>query len=346
MLGTCTKYSFALCLIVGMIAVSYSASADNLFANYDPCSGAQLDCAPGLKPITKVKPIPGTYPPPTLPSAPLKVRTAPSIASKLEGLGGYNPASWWADCCLPTPAKGQFYAGPKVTFARITGEARRGPDLTAFQTSIVNFDDHLNLPKSGIPIWSFEAKYQLRPRWGIKYSFTPIQLEATGTPRTAFNFGGQTFAPGTQLFSKWERYEHRAGLFFNINRSLSSQTSLFADWISQQDKLMVGGASGIGASVTWNDTKNMAMLGLEFDKCIRNYHGNTLAFSGKGGIAFLNDNIGYEAEAALSYLIPIRTGRFGFIKGGYTFANFKKEKGHELFGTVIDGPFVQVGFLF
>jgi hypothetical protein len=347
MLGNCTKYLFVLFLLVAMIAAAQAASADNLLANYDPCTGAQLDCAPGIKPISKVKPLPEPNPiVPTTPNMPYKVKSSGALAPSYDGLNQLNPANWLADCCLPMPAKGQFWIGPKVTFARVAGEVRRGPDLAVTQTSLVAFEDHLSLRRSGNAIWSLEAMYQLRPRWGLRYSFMPINLEAVGTAKTAFNFGGQTFASGTQLSSKWDRVQHRAGFFFNVNRTLSSQTSLFADWLYVQDKLTVGGASGIGTSVTWDDTKNLAIVGLEFDKCLKNYHGNTLAFNGKGGVAFFSDTVGYEAEAALSYLIPIKTGRFGFIKGGYSYANLKKEKSHDLFSTVIDGPFVQVGFLF
>jgi hypothetical protein len=245
------------------------------------------------------------------------------------------------------PAKGQFVVGPKIQFARVHGEARRGPDITAIQSSIVDFDDHLNFKKTGNSLWSIQAMYQLRPKWGIRYSFMPLSIEATGSPRTAFNFQGQTFASGTQVFSKWERFQHRGGIYFNLNRTLNSQTNVFADWMSVSDRLTISPASG-GASmgVTWDETKNMAVMGLEFDKCLANYQGNTLALSGKGGVAFFSDSIGYEAEATLSYLIPIRPGRFGFIKGGYSYASLKKEKGHELFGVTIDGPFVQLGFLF
>ncbi len=127
---------------------------------------------------------------------------------------------------------------------------------------------------------------------------------------------------------------------------MNSQANLFAEWLNIQDRLTIGAAGTVGASATWDDTKNLAEVGLEFDKCLKNYHGNTLALSGKAGVAFLNDSLGYEVEAALSYLIPIKTGRFGFVKGGYSYASLKKAKHHEVFGTTMDGPFLQLGFLF
>ncbi|MBI5249907.1 MAG: hypothetical protein HY912_10470 [Desulfomonile tiedjei] len=178
----------------------------------------------------------------------------------------------------------------------------------------------------------------------MRYSFTPIFMDATNFPRTSFNFMGQTFASATEVRSKWEHIEHRAGLYFNVSQSQHSSTNLFADWLHVQDKLSIG--TGVTSAVVWDDTKNMAVTGIEFIRCLKNFHGNTLAFSGKGGIAFLNDTVGYEAEAGLSYMIPIKSGRFGFVKGGYRYSHLKKEKPTEVFGSTIDGAFLQVGFLF
>jgi hypothetical protein len=342
MLEKLRKYFLPWPILLALCLAPAIVHAEVGTAPYDPCVGAGLDCGPTIKPIVKVKPGPVTVPP-AVTGSPLKVK---SNALSGDAISGYNPVNWWSDCCLPVPTKGQFWMGPKITWARIDGEARRGLDLgTNVQSSIVDFDDHLGLSRSGHMRWSIEAMYQLRPRWGIRYSFTPLSVSATTFPKSAFSFAGQTFASGTQIQSRWDRAEHRAGLVFNINRTTGSQTNLFADWLNVSDRLSVSSA-GLTAPAKWDDTKNLAMLGLEFDKCLRNYQGNTLAISGKGGIAFLSDTIGYEAEAALSYLIPIRTGRFGFVKGGYHYASFKKDKGNEMLRTTVDGPFLQMGFLF
>jgi hypothetical protein len=341
MLEKCVKYLFLLLFIVAAIIYVPAARAESTLANYDPCVGAQLDCAPGLKGITKVRPapVPG--------AAPLKVKSqSAGWMPRFEGISQFSPANWWAECCLPAPAKGQFWVGPKVFFPRIRGEARRGGEGALVTSTRVNFDDHLGLRKSGNVMWSLEALYQIRPRWGIRYSFSPLFMEAVGTPNTAFTFAGTTFTAGTTVASKWEHIEHRAGLVFNLSRSVSSLVNVFADWMYLEDKLTIGAAGGLTTTVTYDDTKNLAVLGLEFEKCLKNYQGNTLSVGGKGGIAFLSDSLGYEAEAALSYLIPIKTGRFGFVKGGYKYSHMKKHRTHELFDVTMDGPFVQVGFLF
>ena len=182
MLRNALKYVFVLMLMV--TAFSAAAFAESTQATYDPCTGAS-----GYKAISKVKP-----PPAPAPTA-LKVKPW-GLTSRFDALSQYNPVNWWADCCLPMPAKGQFVIAPRVFFARLSGEARRGTDITGVQTAVVNFDDHLGFRKSGNAIWSFDALYQIRPRWGIRYSFSPMVMEATNSPLTAFSFAGQTFAAG------------------------------------------------------------------------------------------------------------------------------------------------------
>ena len=123
-------------------------------------------------------------------------------------------------------------------------------------------------------------------------------------------------------------------------------TSIFADWLYVQDRLFIAETGPQPTSTTWDDTKSMALVGLQFDKCLRNFRGNTLALTAKGGFAFLDDSIGYDAEAAFNYMIPIKPGRFGFVKGGYRYYHLKKETDTKLFGSTLHGAFLSFGFLF
>jgi hypothetical protein len=113
-----------------------------------------------------------------------------------------------------------------------------------------------------------------------------------------------------------------------------------------QRRLTISSGMGVTNAATWDENTSLATAGIEFNKCLRNYRGNTLAISLKGSVSFLDDHLGYDAEAALRYIIPIRRGRFGFIKGGYRYAQLKKERDAHLFSTTMDGAFLQVGFLF
>jgi len=328
MLGKYFNYLFLIVLVV--IAFSAVAFAESSSAPFDP------DAAAGYRSISKVKP-------PT-PMA-LKVKPFEALGVRLGDVSRFNPMTWGLDCCLPAPNQGQFVAGPKLFFARIRGEARRDAGITAFGPSVVDFHDGLGFHRKGHLLWSIDALYQFRPRWGVHYSFTPLTMDVNSTVNQSFNFGGQSFTAGTPIHSRWDRFEHRAGVVFNVNRSVNSLTNFYIDWLHLEDKLVVGGQIAT-APVAYNRDSNLAVVGVEFNKCLKNFRGNSLALQCKGGIAFLDDSLGYEAEAALQYLIPIKTGRFGFLKGGYCYFQLRRDKDVEMFSTSMDGAFLQVGFLF
>jgi hypothetical protein len=332
MLRNVLRYLIVVAFLVGIFSAAACADPDK----FDPCSGENLDPASGFKGIAKVKPSSSQV---------LKVKPSTGWSEGYGAVSRLNPVNWWQDCCLPAPAPKQFVVGPSVFFPRLRGDARRPwGGIGAGQPSLVHFDEHLKLGKSSSVVWSIDALYQMQPRLGLRYSFTPIHIDGGGAADSAFNFMGHSFTSGTQVRSKWESYQHRAGLIFNVNRTPNSVTSVFADWLYIQDKLTVSG--GAIASSTWDENKSLAVLGLEFNKCLKNFRGNTLAFTCKGGLAFLDDHFGYDAAASLNYIIPIKRGRFGFLSGGYRYAHLKKEKDNEVFSTTMDGAFVQMGFLF
>lgn len=331
MLGVVTKYVF---LMVFILAVTCGAAQAQLDQNARPPSPPQ-EAAPHKKPIVKVKPAP----PPIL-------KVKPSFG--LGPISQFNPLSWGPECFLPMPARGQVVISPGVTFARIQGEiSKPGTILFGITPQTINFDDQLGLPKSGNAMWNIMGQYQLTPRVGVRYSFSPLSMEATHRTDTSFTFVNRSFVAGTTIRSKWERFEHRAGITFSVSRSENSDTTVFAEWLYMQDKVSIGDAfAGALPAAVWDSDKNVAVLGLELNKCLKNFGPNSLAITCKGGVAFLDDHTGYEAEAALSYLLQIKPGRYGFIKGGYRYASLKKDRNYELFKTTMDGAFVNVGLIF
>lgn len=333
MLRRCINYSCILTvlLMVGVVG-AFAESTPGVLDSY---AAASLDASPSYKAISKVKP-----------SEPAVTKVRPGFMSRLEGLSRFNPANWGSECILPAPAQGQFTAGPRVWFGKVQGEARRTIGTATVPGSSVNFHDNLGFGQNSTAIWGFEAKYQLRPRFGLRYSFMPMKMESKYTSPASFTFANQLFAAGTLIESKWERFEHRAGVTFNLTSNVSSRTSLFAEWMYLQDKLQIGSGVGAISPIVWDRTRNLAVVGAEFDKCLKNFHGNSLNLSCKADVIFLNNCFGFDAETALNYMIPIKTGRFGFVKGGYRYSYFQKDNNKDLFETTIGGPFVQIGFLF
>lgn len=331
MLGVVLKY---FCLLMFVLAVTCGTATAQLDRNARPVPPSQ-EAAPPKKPIVKVKPAP----PPIL-------KVKPSYG--FGPISRFNPLAWGPECFLPMPRKGQVVISPRVTFARVQGEINKpGTILFGTTPNAVNFDDQLGFPKSGNAVWSVMGHYQLTPRVGLRYGFSPMSMEATHRTDTSFTFQNRSFVSGTNIRSKWERVQHRAGLTFSVSRSTNSDTSVFAEWLYIQDKISIQDAfAGALPAAVWDADKNLAVLGLELNKCLKNFGGNTLALSCRGGVTFLDDHTGYEAEAALSYLLQIKPGRYGFIRGGYRYASLKRDRNNELFKTTTDGAFVNVGLIF
>ena len=184
--------------------------------------------------------------------------TPTSIISLFRSRAVKSGAVWGAECFLPTAAPRQFEAGAEVWFGRIQGQVAKGGGffLPGERPSVVDFDDHLGMGKSGNVMWKAMAHYQVAPRWGIHYSFSPLTIEATATNQNTFTFMGTTVVAGTPVRSRWDRYEHRAGLVFDVTRSPNSVTSLYADWMYIQDKVAISKAKEAiekhGYIVKWN----------------------------------------------------------------------------------------------
>ncbi|MGC8604442.1 MAG: hypothetical protein ACP5VS_12260 [Desulfomonilaceae bacterium] len=334
MLRRCLNY---LCILIALfmvgVAGAYAESTPGILDSY---AEASLDASPNFRAISKVKP-----------SEPSISKVKPGIMSRFEGLSRFNPANWGSEYILPAPAKGQFTVGPRLWFGNIGGEVRRTIGINPAVPGLrVDFTKNLGFGQNTTTIWGVDLQYQLRPRFGLRYSFTPMKLESRYTSQVAFTFENQSFGAGIRVESKWDRYEHRAGLTFNLSNSSSSRTSIFAEWMYLQNRLQIGSRAGAVAPVVWNDVRSVAVVGAEFDKCLKNFRGNSLNLSCKADVLFLSDCFGFDAETALNYMIPIKTGRFGFIKGGYRYSYFQEDNNRDLFDTSIGGVFVQVGFLF
>ncbi|MCX5873485.1 MAG: hypothetical protein NTY51_09685, partial [Deltaproteobacteria bacterium] len=164
MLRRCLNY---LCILTVLLMVGVTgASAESNVGAMDAYAAASLDASPNYKTISKVKP-----------SEPVPTKVRPGIMSRLEGLSRFSPTSWGDECILPSPAQGQFVVGPRVLFGRVRGEARRTIGTTVMPGTAVDFNENLGLSQKGSAIWGLDAQYQLRPRFGLRYSFTPIKMD-------------------------------------------------------------------------------------------------------------------------------------------------------------------------
>lgn len=253
-------------------------------------------------------------------------------------------------CVLPIYRPKGWELSAELAFARIKGKVRyyRGNVAYSYQAGYhedVDMNDDLKVPEHGL-VPTFRATYRFRPRWAFRYSIMPMVVEQSGYPNRSFAFGTHTFNTSQQTKVKWERIVQRMGMVYDPVRTYRSRISIFGDYVRLDDKLSV--IDVMCCSETMDNDLNMAMAGLEFEKCLKTGRlCNTLSIECKAGIAFGDDGIGSDMMTGLKYSIPLNNGRWGYVKGGYRFATFKKKfSDARMFDTAMEGAIVQMGFVF
>lgn len=280
-----------------------------------------------------------------------KVKPRPIVKCK-PAEGAYRPGTVLDRvgpvCVLPvTPPKG-WELSAEALYVRSKGHVRfvRGNYAwTSDYMRDVDLNSDLGLPEHQW-LGSFSASYRFNPRWSLRYSILPMVMDSSGTTNSTFAFGNNTHTSGTTVRSKWERLYHRMGIVYDPIRTISSRVSLFGDYVRINDKLSVI-QPGCCGDVMDNEF-NMAMAGIEFEKCLKTGRFcNTLSIECKAGVAFGDDGVGADMATGLKYSIPMSSGRWGYVKGGYRFMTFKKKSSDvRLVDTAMEGGFVQMGFVF
>ena len=258
----------------------------------------------------------------------------------------YLPFSFGTGGRLAAPRKGQIQIDARVVFARVTGTVQRDIHTTPAFYDVVEFHRDLGLDDY-FPVFKLTAQYQFLPAWGVRYSFTPIEISSSPQLDRSFTFMGYNFISGSQVNTRWERFDHRLGLVYNLVRKPSSVVSAYGQWLHSQVTLSIedaNTAASLGVA-RFDDDKNLAVLGLEVEKSFTSFRDSAIGLKCKAGVAFLDDHVGYEAEAALSYAIQVSAQSQAFFKGGYRYAQLEKDETTLKTDTTVDGAFIEIGFL-
>ncbi len=252
------------------------------------------------------------------------------------------------ECSLPAARAKGWEADAEVIFARIKGKIRFSNSNWGWGAWGYSLDQDLNgdwgIPDHGA-VGSFSLSYKFRPKWSLRYSIMPMELNGSGGSGQYYGYG---YGQGTQV--KWQRLYQRAGLVYDPILTYRARVGVFADYVRLDDKLSFGGAvwSGWGSGITFDHQLNMAMAGLEFDRCLKTVRfSETLSLECRAGVAFLDEAVGSDIMTGLKYTIPMGNGRWGSLGGGYRYVNFKK--GYNDFkqiDTSVEGGYLKMAFMF
>ena len=261
---------------------------------------------------------------------------------------------WIGGCYLPVPKIKGWEMEVSAIFARTKGKLSFGNwnNQYGYGYGQYGWQEAMDLnTQLGVPdhyvVPSMSIRYRFRPRWAMRYTLMPMEIRGSGNPEGYYGGYGQ----GVQVV--WQRLYHRAGLVYDAIRTFRARVSVFGDYVRMDEKISVvgigyGGYGGYGGGTTFDNDLNMAMAGLEFERCLRTASFcDTLSLECRGGVAFLDEACGGDLMTQLKYSIPLGRGRWGYLAGGYRFVQFKK--GYNDFkriDTSIEGGFVKMGFIF
>jgi hypothetical protein len=288
------------------------------------------------KPITKVKPSNRI-----MKCKPL-FKGATRTASSLWDFRG--------DCILPIAQHKGWEANADVLFARIKGKARFATG--AFATfGMAGFVDDIDLNSDlGVPehgaVGTYSIAYRFRPNWRVRYSIMPMIMNGSGQPGRSVIWGHTSFNSNQNLSVKWERLQQSVALVYDPIMTPSSRLSLSGGYLRINERLGVFQPGCCGSPMD-NDL-NMGLAAFEFERCLRQTRTcNTLSLQCGAGVAFGDDGFGSDVSTGLKYSIPLNSGRWGYVKGGYRFMSYKKKYSDvKMFETAMEGGFLQMGFVF
>jgi len=210
------------------------------------------------------------------------------------------------------------------------------------------FTDQLQLPGHlAIPTWS--ARYQFRPTWAVRYQGLGFETNGGGQVQDYFTFGPwwQIFSFGQNITTKWAHGYHRAGLVYDAIKNCRTSVSVFADWVHSEDKITAGCPSCGYYSAIFSKSADMAMAGLEWQRCIKTAaNGGTLSWDCRAGGMFLDNAEGWDVQAGARYTIPLNSGRWGYVKGGYRLVELKKSQDDFMIKHALEGGYLEAGFIF
>jgi hypothetical protein len=332
-----TKPSMLVVCLVFLVAM-FATQASAWQFRQAACTNGQEDLAAPLtlqpKAIHKVKPLRRI----------VKCRPEAYRARRIAAPYQFN-----VPCMLPVVQPRGWKMTAEVFFARTRGTVRY---LTGYQSAYtygasndVDLNSDMGLPEHAV-VPSFTAMYRFRPRWGVRYSVMPMTMDGSGTVSSGFTFGTTTFNTSQNTHVKWESLFQHIGLVYDPIRTYTSRIGVFADYVRINNR--ISASQGFGVSATMDNDLNLAMAGLEFERCLKTTRTcSTLSTECRAGLAFLDDAVGYDVSTGLKYSIPLKNGRWGFISGGYRRVDYKKKYSDaKSFETAMEGGYLRMGLIF
>lgn len=256
------------------------------------------------------------------------------------GLGGCDDSA-----ILPHPGCKQFQLSARLWYAKMNASTQLwGTQPGGIPGTELDLNRDLDLSRYQY-IGEYEARCQIRPNWGIHFSFMPINYRDNTTPMNGFYWGYYAYAAGLPTLTKWDRYIYRWDLVYDWFHQKHAVSSVFAGYALYDDNLTI---SNINVNSTRSRSKqlNLAYAGASIERVIRDIGQATVSAECKWSVQFLDDYLGWDGQAVGRVYIPMNYGRYGYLEAGWRWIVLDRSYPANIDKTSLDGVTGAVGLIF
>jgi hypothetical protein len=253
-------------------------------------------------------------------------------------LGSFGPVY------LPRQGCKQFQINAKLWYASMdSSKVLWGANPVADPGTRLDLNSDLGLPKRQY-LAEYEARCQLKPNWGLRYSFMPINFRANFFPNNFFYFGNVFYPMGYSTLTQWDRYIQRLDLVYDWFQGCQATSGVFAGYAVYDDKITV---SNILQSRSRSQLFGLAYAGMSIERAFRDLYGKaTASFNCKWSAQFLEGYFGWDGYTAMRIAVPFEMGRFGYLEAGWRWIVLQREYPTNVDTTNLNGIIGTVGLVF
>jgi|UniRef100_A0A7C4EV07 hypothetical protein len=261
----------------------------------------------------------------------------------LFATGGIPFGAAYQGPVLPRIGFRQFNLSAKLWHAKLNATTIKwGTDTIGGPGTELDFHNNLGFGKYKY-IAEYEARFQVRPNWGIRFSFMPLRYRDNAYPPSGFFFGNTYYAPATNTLTQWDRNIYRWDLVYDWYQKCHATSSVFAGYSLYDDKLTI---SNFYQSRTRSSGWGLVFAGLSWERVIRNLGASTASTQCRWSLQFCEGYFGYDGYAAARITVPMDCGRFGYVEVGWRWVVLNRDYPTNTDKTSMDGLAGAMGFVF
>ena len=214
--------------------------------------------------------------------------------------------------------------------------------VTPFGVTPLSLVDNLNLDRNQY-FGVYEGRCQVRPNWGLRFTFMPMMYRTNSNPTSLFIFGNVPYYTFVNTLTIWNRYVYRAELVYDWFHKCNAVSSLFGGYMMIDDNLTI---SQLITTRSRSQLLGLYTAGASIERLIRDIGSATVTTECRASVQFNNDYFGWDAVALGRIYMPMNCGRYGYLEGGYRWFVLETSQPTNYDKSTLAGPTAGVGLIF